>query len=71
MKDDKKEIDDVKGQELWETVKQTMLMMMMCEEFYEMKGNEEIYVKKGDKKEIDDVKGQASGERSTRTLKLE
>ena len=67
MKGDKKEIDDVKDQDLWEIVKQTMVTTM-CEEFYEMKGNEEIYVKKGNKKQIDGVKGQALGERSTRTL---
>ena len=68
MKDDEKGIDDVKGQDLWETVKE-MMLAVMCEESYEMKGNEETYVKKGNKKEIDDVKGQTSRMRSMGTIK--
>ena len=43
---------------------------MMCEEIYEMEGNEEVCEKKGDEKEIDDMKGQAAGERSTSNAKL-
>ena len=43
-------------------------MTVMCEESYEMKGNEETYVKKGNKKEIDGVKDKALEKRSTRTF---
>ena len=46
-----------------------MVLTMMCEEIYEMKGNEEVYEKKGDEKEINDVKGQALRKRSTRIPK--